>query len=366
MPRRGENIRKRKDGRWEARYKKGIDSNGRALYGSVYGKTYREVKEKQLQILREGEQQATGKKDIQFRDAATLWLDANRIRFKGATECRYQYLLESHILPSLGGKKLCEITGPAVNDFLADKLSNGRLDGKGGLSAAYVRSIMLIISGVMAFAAAEGLCLPLRSQIRKPPISPREMAVLNDADRQRLEAELLLGTDGTKLGVLICLYTGLRIGEVCALTWEDIDLENRVLYVRHTVARVRRGDPGVSGLVIDRPKTPSSLRCVPICSRLQDVLKAQQGAGYVVSNRADFVSPRTFEYRYHKLLDASGVPQIHFHALRHTFATRCIASGMDVKSLSEILGHSSVSTTLGTYVHSSMEMKRTQLEKLAV
>lgn len=366
MPRRGENIRKRKDGRWEARYKKGTDKNSKPIYGSVYGKTYREVKEKRVKLLQEGEQQSPKKKDMLFGETAELWLAGNRLRLKGATLYRYHYLIHGHILPTLGNKRLSDITGPVINAFLADKQSNGRLDGKGGLSGAYVRSIMLVISAVIQFAVDERLCPPLQSQICKPSLVRRELPILEDADRQRLESVLLADTDSTKLGVLISLYTGLRIGEICALTWDDIDLDKNVIYVRHTVARVRCPESGTSRLVIDRPKTLSSLRCIPICSRLRTVLVGQARSGFVVSDAEDFLNPRTLEYRYHRLLGTSGVPQVNYHALRHTFATRCIASGVDVKSLSEILGHSNVSTTLGTYVHSSMEQKRTQLEKLVV
>ncbi|MBQ3503956.1 MAG: site-specific integrase [Oscillospiraceae bacterium] len=286
-------------------------------------------------------------------------METNRIRIKGATEYRYRYLLDTHILPELGGKRLCDITAGAVNQFLSEKSECGRRDGAGGLAASYVRSIYLVISSILKLAAEEGLCASLQSAIVKPPLINRERTLLTDDDRRKLECSLLLDTDGTKLGVLISLYTGLRVGEICALTWEDIDMEQQVLYVRHTVARNRES------LVIDRPKTPSSLRCVPICSQLLHVLQKHfKATGYVISGDQNFLNPRTFEYRYHRLLENIGIPQVNYHVLRHTFATRCIESGVDVKSLSEILGHADVSTTLNTYVHSSMEQKRRQLERL--
>ena len=261
------------------------------------------------------------------------------------------------------------ITGPVVNAFLSQKLCQGRIDGKGGLSPAYVRSIMLIVDSALRFAAEERLCAPLPTRISKPPVRPRELPVLTAEDQKRLEKVLRTGMDATKLGIYISLYTGLRIGEVCALAWEDVDLAGRVIYVRHTAARIRCEENGaaVTRYVIDRPKTKSSLRCVPICSRLLEVLTALAGTGasaYVASDRPGFLNPRTLEYRYAGLLRSSGIPYVNFHGLRHTFATRCVEAGMDVKSLSEILGHASVSVTLNTYVHSSMERKRAELEKL--
>ena len=150
---------------------------------------------------------------------------------------------------------------------------------------------------------------------------------------------------------------------------DDIDLKNCMIHVRHTVVRVRDHDGAASGtsLKIDRPKTPASIRRIPICSNLFRILSAcesQAASEYVVSERPGFISPRTFEYRYHKILKANRIPSINFHGLRHTFATRCIEAGVDVKSLSEVLGHANAAITLNTYVHSSMELKRAQLEKL--
>ena len=189
--------------------------------------------------------------------------------------------------------------------------------------------------------------------------------------QNKLENYLLQDIDETKLGVYMSLYTGMRIGEICALSWEDVDLQNRVIYVRHTVVRIRTEEDGkvITKQIIDRPKTNASLRCIPICSSLLNVLGSyaeHSRSEYVVSNNPQFVLPRTYEYRYSRLLKLSNIPHINYHALRHTFATRCIESGVDVKSLSEILGHANVSITLNTYVHSSIELKREQLEKLAV
>lgn len=170
------------------------------------------------------------------------------------------------------------------------------------------------------------------------------------------------------MGVLLSLRAGLRIGEVCALSWEDVDLSKEVIHIRHTVARVDSTEAGrKTKLILDAPKTASSERYIPICSDLLTVLKRIRSggsSGFVVSGSEYFVSPRTFEYRYHTLLKAAKVSSVNFHCLRHTFATRCIEVGVDVKSLSEILGHSSVSITMDTYVHSSIELKRAQIEKL--
>lgn len=372
MPRRGENIHKRKDGRWEGRYSKGRKPDGTISYGSVYGKTYQEAKEKLAYARIHSEQ--TGRKkrsDCSFQELLSLWMENNRLRYKGATASKYQYLIDAHILPELGRLRLTAVSAASINGFLARKLHAGRLDHRGGLSSAYVRSIMQIISSALKFAVEEQLCPPLRTPISKPQIARKDLAILSAEEQKRLERYLLETLDHTGIGILLSLYAGLRIGEVCALTWEDIDLDARVLSVRHTISRVRSGAPHgaeQSGLIIDTPKTRTSARDIPIFSQLYPVLLAAQKTAvsdYVVSEKEGFLSPRTFDYRYHRRLQESGVKQVNYHALRHTFATRCIEAGMDAKSLSELLGHSNVVITLNTYVHSSMDMKRSQLEKLA-
>lgn len=369
MPRRGENIRKRKDGRWEARYPKGKNKNGKTIYGAVYGSTYREAKEKRRQLL---ENPLSPKRDLAentFANLLSLWLADNKVRLKSSTVYRYQYLIDTHILPELGSKSLDSITSPAINSFLADKMQHGRLDGSGGLSAAYVRSITLVINSALRFGMEQGLCSITGLKISKPTVIPKELPMLSVSQQRILETLLLTDTDETKLGVMISLYTGLRIGEICALTWNDIDLENKVIYVRNTVVRVKSTEEELSKthLSIDTPKTAASRRCIPICSTLLPVLSSRvvkSTSQYVASGTTDFVSPRTYDYRFKKLLDTCQIPHINYHALRHTFATRCIEAGVDVKSLSEILGHGDVSITLNTYVHSSIDLKRIQLEKI--
>ncbi len=371
MSKRGENIHKRKDGRWEARYRKGRNSVGNIIYGSVYGKTYREAKEKLMAISATPEDTIKPiNQEHNFKEILCLWMENNRIRHKGATIKKYQYLIDRHILPDLGNLKLSQITSTVINSFLTRKMENGKLDKSGGLSASYVRSIMLIINAALKFAADEEMCQPLKSPVYKPVSQNNEITVLQIDEQKRLETHLISEIAPTQLGILISLHTGLRIGEICALAWEDIDIENRIIHVRHTVARIKSTDfseGNSSKLIIDAPKTKASNRDIPIPSVLLPILKSNCTAAsskYVVSDTKDFVSPRTYEYRYHRLLEKCGIESVNYHVLRHTFATRCIEAGVDVKSLSEILGHSNVSITLNTYVHSSMEMKRTQLEKL--
>lgn len=371
MPKRGDNIHKRKDGRWEGRYYKGRKPNGSILYGSVYGKSYQEAKTKLAEYSKlPSRQNTTLFREIRFSEVFELWMENNRIRLKGGTIHKYRNLIDSHIMPELGAINLSNITSTVINNFLTQKLQNGRIDKKGGLSASYVRSIMLVVNSAIKFAVSEQMCQPLKTPIYKPSKFKTEITVLSIDEQKRLETHLCSELDPTKAGVYISLHTGLRIGEICALAWKDVDFKNRVIKIRHTVARVRDScgeKESATKLIIDSPKTPSSKRDIPISSDLMAILKEIyniSSSDYVISETAEFISPRTYEYRYHRLLDEIGIASVNYHALRHTFATRCIEAGVDVKSLSEILGHSNVGITLNTYVHSSMELKRSLLEKL--
>lgn len=227
---------------------------------------------------------------------------------------------------------------------------------------------MLVVNAAIKYAVSEQLCVPLKTPICKPPAGKPELSVLTAVEQKKLETALLDHFDPTCAGIYLSLHTGLRIGEVCSLAWDDIDLNAGVIHVRHTVARVRCNDPaGSTTLIIDTPKTKASKRDIPISSALLPVLlklKDLSGKGFLLTGTGEFIKPRTFEYRYHKILNDCGIAAVNYHTLRHTFATRCVEAGVDVKSLSEMLGHGNVSVTLNTYVHSSLEMKRSQLEKL--
>lgn len=371
MPKRGENIHKRKDGRWEGRYKNGYDETGKSKYASVYARTYTEVKSKLSAAIQHPTPLSSAKnRPVFFQEVLSMWMHTNRIKFKGQTEAKYEYLIERHIAPELGHLRIPKVTMLKINTFMEEKLQSGRLDGRGGLSPSYVRSMMLIISSALQYAVNEQMCKPLSAPIYKPTEEKKELPILTGNEQKRFEAILFSDLDPTKIGILISLHTGLRIGEVCALTWDDVDFTQNIIHVRSTVTRIKNKSNDCSTktiLTVDKPKTKSSIRDIPISSVLRPVLKKMSKISqskYVTSENASFISPRTYEYRYHKLLDYCGINSINYHALRHTFATRCIEVGVDVKTLSEILGHANVSITLDTYVHSSMELKRKQLEKL--
>lgn len=302
-----------------------------------------------------------------FSQILQCWQQVKWAQQKVSTRQKYSYLIERHIIPELGTYTLAELTPEVLDVFIEQKLRQGRLNGTGGLSPAYVRSMAVILNAVLLFAAEENLCAPNRRTVYRPHINKREIEVLTVEEQKQLEQQLLTEPSFTGLGILLSLNTGLRIGEMCALNWADIDQNDYILSVNGTVIR-KKTDAGRGELMIDTPKTPSSLRKIPIPSKLHDILKMLHKISvgeYVLSTHHTFVSPRTYEYRFHKTLERCGVRSVNYHTLRHTFATRCIELGMDVKTLSELLGHTSTATTLNTYVHTSIDLKRSQIERLS-
>lgn len=305
-----------------------------------------------------------------LNDVLSQWIEAQRLRCKGATTTKYQNVIRTHIANTIGSEPIKSLTTHRINIFLQDKMKNGRADGNGGLAPSYIRSIVIVIQSALKFAYEQGFCGSLNVSINGPsiPKSP-EIEVLSRINQEQLENYTFSCMTPTTIGILLSLQTGLRIGEVCALSWNDIDFEQNVIHVRHTIARVtdEHSAVGTTKLVIDAPKTQSSKRDIPISKALSELLQKQKtksNSEYVVSESEGFTSPRTYDYRYHGIMKALGIQPVNYHILRHTFATRCVEAGVDVKTLSEILGHANTAVTLNTYVHSSLKLKRLQMEKI--
>ena len=368
MSRHGEKIRKRADGRWEGRYKIGNFDSGATQYASVYGHSYAEVKAKlESKAIENILPVKLETQTPQFKNVALDWLSLNHQKNKGSTEAKYEFLIKKHLIPGLGDYQIGELSTVILNNFCEQKLTGDKNNQP--LAPSYVRSMMLVVNAILNFAVAEKVCKPLNTPIFKPSVEKSDIRILKETEQVVLENYLRTDTDQTKLGVLITLYTGMRIGEICALRWDDIDLTAEIITVKSTVSRV--GNEGIGSktkLIIDTPKTASSVRKIPIPEAISEIIrleKTHSKSDYVVSKNESFLSPRTYEYRFHKMLEQCSIAPINYHALRHTFATRCVEVGVDIKTLSEILGHSSVAITLNTYVHPSMDLKRAQINKLS-
>lgn len=371
MPRRGENIYKRKDGRWEGRFIKGRQTNGKAMYSYVYGKTYSEVKQKLLDKRIAFDQEIKPSQcQAKYKDILHDWLVMSRLRTKESTYSRYVHLSKLHILPYLGDIPLDLFTAKAVECHINFLLSEGRISGEGGLAPKTVSDVLSIIKGSIDYARHLDNHITCHLEyltIKKPQV---DMRVLSLEEHKRLLAVLLHDTDFPKLGVLLCLYTGIRIGEVCALKWENINFLEGTLSIRETLQRIQNVDDvsnSKTKIVVTPPKSKKSIRVIPLPESLSNIICEFQSSpkAYVLTGRTDkFMEPRSLQYRFKKYASESGIFDVRYHALRHTFATRCIELGFDAKTLSDILGHTNVNITLNRYVHSSLEIKKNCMQRL--
>ena len=362
----GENIFKRKDGRWEARYIRGHEETGKIRYGFCYGKTYREAKEKATACraaVASGKpvpQAGTSQRFSVFCDAG---LAVRTTQVRTSTYSKYAGVLTKHIKPHLGGCLPQDITTAAVDTFAQALLGNG-------LSPKTVHDILVMLHGILKYTAECTLQALPHVEIHYPKEEKREMRVLNREEQARFIAYLSADITPCKFGLLLALFTGMRIGELCALKWENICIAERTVRVAATLQRLQENDAEKKGhthIVIGAPKSGSSARIIPLTVQTAALCRQMQAApsAYVLTGTAAYMEPRTLQYRIEKYVRACGLQGVHCHTLRHTFATRAVEVGFEIKSLSEILGHASTTITLERYVHSSLELKRQNMDKLA-
>lgn len=372
MARRGENIRKRADGRWEARIVMGRGNSGKTKYKSLYGKTYREVKEKRNALAKE-KNAIAGKPCVEKRVFGELlddWLEYRKADIKESTFAKYVFDVERHIRPDLGQTLICEMTTGQIDVFTRQKLTTGRLRKEGGLSPKTVSSLLSIIQQALGFGRERGYGLPDQVVIHNPRQALPMIQILDEAEREKLEKYIARSPDSRIcIGILLSLYGGLRIGEVCALRWEDIQFEAKLLFIRRTMTRIQDISAQVGAktkIVIGAPKTGKSYRRIPLPDFMWHYLRElrEDPRCYFLTGGTAYMEPRSYYNHYKKIMDALGLAQYNYHALRHTFATRCVEQGFDAKSLSEILGHADVGTTLRRYVHPSMDAKRQLMQRL--
>lgn len=360
MARRGENIYKRKDGRWEGRYKSGIKANGTSKYSSLYGKTYTEVKAKLLE-KRIKPDISTVPKNLTLNNLFSMWFEEIRLKVKESTYMNYQMKFEKHISSEVGKMHYNRLTVENLNAFVQYKLSSG-------LSAKYTADIAAVIKSVCRYAKKRFGYTDKSEFITMPKGKAKEKELLDKTEQSRLNNYLIADPTPSNIGILLSSATGIRIGELCALKWENINLEEKILTVRNTALRIKNiGGTTATKLIVTSPKSSSSIRKIPLPEFIVPMLSEMKASGkcFLLSGTRNIVEPRVMQYRFKRILSDLHLPDVSFHSLRHGFATNCIALGVDAKTLSEILGHSSVEITLNRYVHSSMERKAAFMESLS-
>ena len=353
------NIYRRKDGRWEGRIPRGKKPNGKRKFKYIFGISKEQVRKKMEEFLNlEAQQSNDCTKTISA--LFTEWYNNAVHRVKESTAANYSMKANNHILPQFGDKKISEISSDDVYDFIELKQNDG-------LSNRYISDIVVLIKSIFKYAVRlyrivnpmDGVVLPKR----KAP----DIKLLDKDEQKKLQEHISNNHNRSTMGIALTMESGLRIGELCGLQWKDIDLEKRVMTVNKTVQRIQcRDENSKTKVIITDPKSESSIRKIPLKKDMVDFLMEFKGKSneFILSGEETPLEPRTMQYRFAKILKNVNLPSVHFHSLRHVFASTCIKLGFDVKSLSELLGHSSVEVTLNRYVHSSFDQKREYMERL--
>lgn len=299
---------------------------------------------------------------MKISEIITLWENDKKLYVKKSTYSAYLLLIENHINPYFADKE--QITEEDVQKFVLTELRKG-------LSQKSIKDIIIVLKMILKFAVKQKLLAYNEIEIKFPTVGEKtDLEVLNKNDHKKIINYLQENFTFKNLGIYICLSTGMRIGEICGLLWSDIDVESGIIKVRRTVQRIYviDGKTRHTEILIDTPKTKNSIRDIPMTTELYKIIKPLKkivnNDFYIITNEAKPTEPRTYRNYYERLIKRLGVPKLKFHGLRHSFATRCIESKCDYKTVSVILGHSNISTTLNLYVHPNMEQKKKCIDQM--
>ncbi len=361
MPRRGENIRKRADGRWEGRYIESYLSNGKACYRSVYGATYAETREKLRQHKKLSDKGISNK--IGMGELCREWLHIKQSTIKESTYVKYHNFIENHFIPHFRSAKAACMTSDLVSEFMTEQES---------LSEKTLHDMLSVLVQIIRYGQSKNYIGYFDfDSVIYPKVARKELPVLKNTELIKLVNHVQFTFEIQKIGVLLSLFMGIRLGEICALQWKDVNFSEETIHIYKTMQRLKNMDSQPASktrIVIDAPKSQKSIREIPVPSFLMELLREYKtnDEAYILTGTADYIEPRVYQRMFSRYLNESGVADINFHALRHTFTTRAVEQEFDIKSLSEILGHSSVKFTLERYVHPSDAYKKMNLEKLSV
>lgn len=362
MSRRGENIYKRKDGRWEGRYSKGRRENGKIHYGYIYGRSYKETKKRLIQLKFEFQQVETrgALQKIYIENIAIKWLQQTKERVKPATFSTYQYKMNQYILPIIGKQEVAALSAEQLQAMVEQWQSTG-------LSATTIQLCFRLVKAMLKEARSHCFVpVDLERNIYLPARGFKKVNPLSKEEQQKIEQAALSEKYG--LAVILALHTGLRIGEIAALRWEDVNLERGTLVVKHTYQRIKidRAASERTALILGKAKTNASERIIPLSKRMQELFAElnKEQTVFVFQYKDHAIEPRLLTYHFHNILAKAGLKNIHFHQLRHTFATRLLENRTPISSISALLGHTSTKTTLDIYTGSLLDERLEALENM--
>ena len=311
------------------------------------------------------------KKKIKYRDLINKWLKMKREFVKESTYANYRSIVYNHIIPELGDYYLNELSNELLQNFIVDKYHEGRINDFGGLSHKMVKDITSVIKSSIKYGMKNGMMDFINLEFDYPNDSNEQKVKILDRKEQMALINYVKNARTAKsLGLAIGLYTGLRIGELCALEWRDIDFKRGFLMVSKTIQRIYikddNGNSGETKIIITEPKTKNATRIIPLSKDFLYFLRKMRKPDdvYILSGKMIPIEPGGFRRYYYRVLKKLDLRKVNFHVLRHTFASNCIRIGCDYKTVSELLGHSSVNITLNIYVHSQFSQKKKCINSL--
>lgn len=302
-------------------------------------------------------------KKILYKDWIYTWLLEKKDYIKESTYANYSNNIFNHIIPKLGNYYLNELNHKVIQDFLLELSKNGRKDNTGGLAEKTIKDITIIIKGSIKKGINEDKIKHIELTFNYPKDNKEnKLYVLTKREQNKITNYVLENINSRNIGLLISLYSGIRIGELCALKWEDVDFKKNCLTINKTIQRVYIKDKNknISKVIITTPKTKNANREIPINKDFLEILKKVKSdkKHYILTANEKYIEPRTYRKYFNKVLDELKIKHFNFHSLRHTFATNCISLGVDYKTVSELLGHANVNITLNLYVHPRYSQKK--------
>ena len=302
-------------------------------------------------------------KKILYKDWIYTWLLEKKDYIKESTYANYSNNIFNHIIPKLGNYYLNELNHKVIQDFLLELSKNGRKDNTGGLAEKTIKDITIIIKGSIKKGINEDKIKHIELTFNYPKDNKEnKLYVLTKREQSKITNYVLENINSRNIGLLISLYSGIRIGELCALRWEDVDFKKNSLTINKTIQRVYIKDKNknISKVIITTPKTKNANREIPINKDFLEILKKvkSEKKNYILTGNEKYIEPRTYRKYFNKVLDELKIKHFNFHSLRHTFATNCISLGVDYKTVSELLGHANVNITLNLYVHPRYSQKK--------
>lgn len=303
------------------------------------------------------------RKKILYKDWIYEWLIEKKEYIKESTYANYSNNIFNHIIPRLGDYSLDEIDHKILQKFLLDLFKNGKNNGNSGLAEKTIKDISIILKGSLKKAINEGKMKHIELTFHYPKSNiEKNIYILTKKEQNKITDYAINDLSSKNIGLLISLYSGIRIGELCALKWEDIDFKKSLICINKTMQRIYIKGKGnnTSKIIITSPKTKNANREIPINKNFLELLKKVKSSknNYVLTGNEKYLEPRSYRKHFEKVLKELKINHFNFHSLRHTFATNCISLGVDYKTVSEILGHSNVNITLNLYVHPRLSQKK--------